>query len=171
MPFIKGYKPTKEHLENLSKSHLKQVPWNKGTKMSDDFKEKCKIRQLGKFFRSESGKKSFTEKTSGSNNHRWIEDRTQVDLNKRRNWAPKCVDWREKVFKRDNWTCRLLSENCKGQLEAHHILRWSEYPELRFIINNGITLCHAHHPRKKSEEKRLSPYFKELVSVSNVLKL
>ena len=32
--------------------------------------------------------------------------------------------------------------------------------------NNGITLCFAHHPRKRAEEKRLSPYFMELVSVS-----
>jgi len=37
-----------------------------------------------------------------------------------------------------------------------------------FTIKNGITLCHAHHPRKRAEEKRLEPLFKELVSVSKV---
>jgi NUMOD3 motif-containing protein len=53
-----------------------------------------------------------------------------------------------------------------GRLEAHHILNWREYPELRYDINNGITLCHAHHPRKRAEEKRMVSYFTELLSVS-----
>lgn len=54
--------------------------------------------------------------------------------------------------------------NCKGRLEAHHILSWKDYPELRYDINNGITLCHAHHPRKRDEEAELSPYFQSLVA-------
>ena len=33
-------------------------------------------------------------------------------------------------------------------------------------INNGITLCHAHHPRVRAEEKRLISKFQKLVSVS-----
>ena len=74
--------------------------------------------------------------------------------------------WMFSVKKRDGWKCRIADENCDGRLEAHHILNWIEYPELRYQINNGITLCHAHHPRKRAEEKRLSPYFQDLVSVS-----
>ncbi len=79
---------------------------------------------------------------------------------------PQYKNWRNEVFKRDNYKCKISDENCKGQLEAHHILRWADYPELRYNINNGITLCHFHHPRKRKEEKRLSPYFQGLVSVS-----
>ncbi len=41
---------------------------------------------------------------------------------------------------------------------------WREYPELRYNINNGITLCHAHHPRKREEEAKLSPFFQQLVA-------
>lgn len=74
--------------------------------------------------------------------------------------------WAKQVFARDKQKCRIANGDCKGQLEAHHILKWSEYPELRFDVNNGITLCHAHHPRG-AEEKRLIPTFQELVSVSN----
>lgn len=66
----------------------------------------------------------------------------------------------------DNWKCRIINNDCKGRLEAHHILNWKDYSELRYDINNGITLCHAHHPRGRANEKRLSPYFMELVSVS-----
>ena len=49
--------------------------------------------------------------------------------------------------------------------EAHHILAWRSYPELRYEINNGITLCHAHHPRGEAKEKRLVPRLQGLVSV------
>jgi hypothetical protein len=74
--------------------------------------------------------------------------------------------WTLEIKNRDNWKCRISNNDCKGHLESHHILNWVDYPELRYDINNGITLYVAHHPRKWAEEKRLSPYFMELVSVS-----
>jgi hypothetical protein len=82
--------------------------------------------------------------------------------------TPEYKEWRMNVFFRDNFKCRINNQDCKGQLQAHHILRWVDYPELRYEVNNGIALCIAHHPRKRAEEKRLSPYFMELVSVSKV---
>lgn len=80
---------------------------------------------------------------------------------------PDYKRWRNEVFKRDGFKCKMSSGECGIYIEAHHILSWSEYPELRFIINNGITLCRAHHPRGRAKEKRLIPLFKGLVSVSN----
>lgn len=79
---------------------------------------------------------------------------------------PRYVQWRTSVFTRDNYKCRIENKDCNGQLQAHHILPWRDFVELRYETNNGITLCHAHHPRKRAEEKRLAPMFKELVSVS-----
>lgn len=64
---------------------------------------------------------------------------------------------------RDNWTCRIADNNCDGKMVAHHILPWRDFPELRYEVNNGITLCHFHHPRKRNDEMRLSPYFQELI--------
>ena len=168
--FKKGYHPTKEHLERLSESHKDQIAWNKGKKMDQEFRDKCRERQLG----IKQSPKTIEKRVSqmrGKNHWRWMKDRTSVNMNERR-WNTKaCVEWREAIFTRDSHKCRIENEDCCVYVEAHHILNWRDHPELRFNINNGITLCRAHHPRKRAEEKRLIPTFQELVSVSIVPQL
>ena len=51
--------------------------------------------------------------------------------------------WRTAVFKRDNWTCVWCG--FKGYVEADHIKPFALYPELRFAIDNGRTLCRPCH--------------------------
>jgi len=48
--------------------------------------------------------------------------------------------WRTMVFKRDDYTCQLCF-NKGGKLNADHIKPFSLYPELRFELSNGRTLC------------------------------
>jgi len=48
------------------------------------------------------------------------------------------------VLKRDNATCQSCGTK-EGVLNVHHEKSWSEYPELRFEISNGITLCTPCH--------------------------
>lgn len=133
---------------------------------SDEWKEN--MRKSHKGISSANKGKKFPERT-GSNHPNWIQDRTQLqryaDANKdRRSSAYRF--WRKQVWERDNYKCRIDNSVCNGRLEAHHILGYTEHVELRYEINNGITLCHAHHPKGRAEEKRLVPTFKELVSVS-----
>lgn len=52
--------------------------------------------------------------------------------------------WRKSVFERDNWTC-LWCKKRGGRLEADHIKPFAYFPELRFAIDNGRTLCHECH--------------------------
>ncbi len=102
----------------------------------------------------------------GESSPRWIKDRTQLKKkNERNDMAYK--EWSKNIKSRDGWKCRIFNQDCSGYLIAHHILSWSNFPELRYQLNNGITLCQAHHPMKRAEEKRLIPTFQELVSVSN----
>ena len=59
--------------------------------------------------------------------------------------------WREAVFERDNWTCQHCqsrsAQGAKVILNADHIKRFAEYPELRFDVSNGRTLCEPCHKK------------------------
>lgn len=39
------------------------------------------------------------------------------------------------------------------QLEAHHIIHWSEYPMGRVDVNNGMCLCHKCHTDEHKNER------------------
>ncbi len=73
-------------------------------------------------------------------------------------------DWRKSVFLRDNYTCRWTDCEVRGgYLEAHHIRRFKEYPSLRLVLDNGITLCREHHNKTRNREEKLIPFFEELM--------
>jgi hypothetical protein len=111
-------------------------------------------------------RQKMSKSRRGEKNWRWVKDRTQLVKSSHKHLDGNYREWASGVKKRDRWKCRLLSSDCSGRLESHHIFNWKEYPELRYLINNGITLCHAHHPRGRAEEKRMIPIFVELLSVS-----
>jgi hypothetical protein len=60
-------------------------------------------------------------------------------------------EWRKEVLKRDNFTCRKCFK--KNSRIAHHIKPFALFIELRFAIDNGMTLCYDCH--KKIHYKRL----------------
>lgn len=49
-------------------------------------------------------------------------------------------EWRTAVYERDDYTCQCC-EVRGGRLNAHHLNQFADYPDFRYDVNNGITLC------------------------------
>lgn len=78
---------------------------------------------------------------------------------KRRGYSKKVYkDWNAAVKKRDNYTCQSFGCGSQQQLLAHHIKNWEDYPELRFDVDNGKTLCLSCHSllHRKEENEQLA---------------
>lgn len=164
--FKKGHKHSPETIEKIRQSKLKNPNryWL-GKKRSKETNEKISVKLQGRKLSYETRiKMSFAQ--SGEKHSQWIKDRTKLSKKQERNDVAY-KEWRKQVWARDKWKCRISDQNCSGRIEAHHILGWTKYPELRYEINNGITLCHAHHPFKKADEAKLSSFFQSLVAEMN----
>jgi 5-methylcytosine-specific restriction endonuclease McrA len=97
------------------------------------------IRAVGKSF---AGKKK--PERSGELHWNWQGGKTSENVRLRKSLEYKL--WRDAVFKRDNYTC-VWCFSRGARLVADHIKRWSDYPELRFAIDNGRTLCRSCHEK------------------------
>lgn len=167
----KGKHLTKEHRIKISQANkgkvspmLGKTAWNKGLKMSEEFKKKCSIANKGKkcteetkikMSKSHLGKNTWMKgrKLSletkekiiksmlGEKNHQWkggIVEKDKIERNRFRKILQK------KVFERDDYTCQIC-EQVGGDLQVDHIQSWADYVELRFNIKNCRTLCSKCH--------------------------
>ncbi len=64
------------------------------------------------------------------------------------------IKWRLDVFTRDNFTCQWTGQR-NVHLEAHHIKSWAKFPELRFVVSNGLTLSQEPHKLANKIQQRL----------------
>jgi hypothetical protein len=123
----------------MSKSH-------KGFIMSEDQKRKIGIGNKGKIISLETRQKYKLlykgkphPEQAGEKSPFWKGGITPIYQKIRHSLEYKL--WREAVFKRDNYQCIWCSDNRGGNLNADHIKPFASYPELRFAIDNGRTLC------------------------------
>jgi len=143
------------------------IPWNKGMKMdrkeypnagfSGPHTKKTK-RYLSKIHKGKPSPKKGIKTGPLSQKHKdkiskrileYWDKKGRVDNKKYRRL--KYRQWRKKVYERDNYICQSCGaksgDGKKIYLNAHHLKSWSEYPELRYNIDNGITLCYSCHQK------------------------
>lgn len=84
---------------------------------------------------------------AGPNNPRWKGGITPEHLKIR--WSKKSKDFRNEIFKRDDYTCkscgRCRKVGDRVVLNIHHIKPFAVHKELRFDKDNVITLCEQCH--------------------------
>lgn len=71
--------------------------------------------------------------------------------------------WRKAVFARDNYTC-VVCKATKCELNADHIKPFAFFPELRFAIDNGATLCVPCHKKTPTYGEGAKKMYKHLVT-------
>lgn len=83
----------------------------------------------------------------GENGSNWQGGKVPINQIERR--RKEVNEWRKQIFSRDDYTCQYCHDrNGNGKsiiLNAHHIKAWKDYPDERFNIDNGITLCKSCH--------------------------
>lgn len=121
---------------SFSKGHKIGV----GRELSEETKAKISANRKGKNTgaRSEEIRRKISEAQKGEKSVNWKGGKSK-ELKRLRMSADFKI-WRESVYKRDNWTCQECGQR-GGKLHPHHIMPFAEYEDLRFDVNNGITLC------------------------------
>ncbi len=77
-----------------------------------------------------------------------------ADANKIERGRMEYREWRDAVFKRDDYTCQDCGQR-GADIHAHHLRPFSKYPELRTVVSNGVTLCETcHHKRHKWKRRK-----------------
>lgn len=120
-----------------------------------DVRAKMSLAHIGKK-NSDSARRKQSEALRGSKSHLWRGGITPENHRLRSSVEYKL--WRESVFKRDSFTCVWCGDNRGGNLNADHIKPFAFYPELRFAIDNGRTLCVPCHKTTETYLNRNNPY-------------
>lgn len=105
----------------------------------------CSKKCMGQYLRTLKGEKSLSWEGGKSSIYRRL--RSGIEF----------TEWRKAVFERDDYICQKCgarsSPNSKVRLHPHHKKSFTLYPELRFEISNGETLCERCHKEEHNEKK------------------
>lgn len=128
--------------------------WNKGKKLSKEHCENLKQSHIGHKATIKTRIK-MSKRMRGERNPFWKGGR--MAKYPEREIIRKSLEyalWRKSVFERDNYACRFCGRK-GGELNADHIKPFCDYPELRFAIDNGRTLCENCHRKTNTYGGRI----------------
>ena len=134
---LKGRQHSEETKKKISDAH-KGV---KRKKFSEEHMRRMSESLKGRKFSKETRRK-LSDVQKGSLGNNW-----QGGIASGNNKIRRGIEyrlWREAVFARDGWICQKTGIK-GGCLRCHHIQNFSDHPELRFAIDNGITLSKKAH--------------------------
>ena len=124
-----GYKHTEATKRKMSEANKGLIPWIAGKKHTDLTKKK-----IGNALCN----RKYPESKKGKNHHLWNGGLTSINQAIRNSLEYR--EWRRRVFVRDSFRCVMCG--CKNKkIHADHIKPFAYYPEYRFDLNNGRTLC------------------------------
>ena len=156
---------SEDHKSKISNAHKKLMlpqrflkgytPWNKGKTSIYSEETLKKI--------AEGSRRTLNGYKPKELHPNWNPNRDEIVDKREERHDAKHAQWARAVKKRDGYVCQLKDEYCTQFLVAHHIKGWAKHLNLRYEINNGITLCQHHHPRKRVDEIRLNPILTMLV--------
>lgn len=130
VPPMKGKKMSEESRRKMSEAAKRRGSNRTGVKHTEETKQR-----ISEIVRERTPR--------GEAHYAFSHGKAQRHLDDRR--KPEYKKWREAVFSRDNYACRKCGDSKGGNLRAHHIKGFSSNPDLRFDVDNGITLCHSCH--------------------------
>jgi hypothetical protein len=153
-----GKHPTEASRKKMSNSRKgKPIPMETRKKISDSLTGD-KHPQYGKP-RAEETRKKISDNTKGEKSYHWKGGITPLNMQIRLN--PKMKEWRNAVFKKDNYkdSASGCSPRNKNQLEAHHIIPFAKIIktyniksledalkcDILWDPNNGITMLRTSH--------------------------
>ena len=149
-----GHKHTEEIKKQISHTLKGKKPWNTGKHLSEEHKLKVSKAFKGRIFSKETRKKfseAMKNRVKNGTHPNYKGGITPINYKIRNSFEYKL--WREAVFKKDDYTCVFCGlKFIKGitgdvVLNADHIKPFCDFPELRFAIDNGRTLCIECHKK------------------------
>lgn len=82
--------------------------------------------------------------------------------NERIRQSPEYYQWRQAVLKRDQFRCVWC--RATGYLEVDHVYPFAYFPELRFDVMNGRTLCRPCHEKTPTYKSKAKVFYQALTN-------